>query len=83
MANKKYPDFLSGTVAGTQLILQGDPTSGDLTKVTITELLAFIITSLPASVLVVPEHADNAAALVAGLVVGNIYRTGDDLKIVH
>ena len=29
------------------------------------------------------EHADNAAALVAGLVAGDIYRTGDLLKIVH
>jgi hypothetical protein len=29
------------------------------------------------------EHADNAAALTAGLVAGQIYRTGDDLKIVH
>jgi len=31
----------------------------------------------------VPEYADNAAAISAGLVVGTIYRTGDDLKIVH
>lgn len=29
------------------------------------------------------EYADNDAALLAGLVVGDIYRTGDDLKIVH
>lgn len=31
----------------------------------------------------VAEYADNAAALVGGLVTGDIYRTGDDLKIVH
>jgi hypothetical protein len=31
----------------------------------------------------VPEHTDNAAALTAGLIVGDIYRTGDLLKIVH
>lgn len=31
----------------------------------------------------VPEYADNAAALAALLIVGDIYRTGDDLKIVH
>jgi hypothetical protein len=31
----------------------------------------------------VPEHADNAAALLAGLFTGVIYRTGDTLKIVH
>lgn len=30
-----------------------------------------------------PEFANNAAALFAGLVVGQIYRTGDLLKIVH
>lgn len=29
------------------------------------------------------EHADNAAALVAGLVIGNFYRTVDVLKVVH
>lgn len=29
------------------------------------------------------EYANNADALLAGLVVGNVYRTGDLLKIVH
>ena len=32
---------------------------------------------------VVPEHADNAAALSAGLTIGDFYRTGDFLKVVH
>ena len=31
----------------------------------------------------IPEYADNTAATGAGLTVGTIYRTGDDLKIVH
>lgn len=31
----------------------------------------------------VPVHADNAAASAAGLTVGEVYRTGDLLKIVH
>lgn len=31
----------------------------------------------------VPEYADNAAAILGGLAVGTIYRTGDILKIVH
>lgn len=31
----------------------------------------------------VTEHADNAAAITAGLAVGTHYRTADDLKIVH
>ena len=30
-----------------------------------------------------PEYADNTAALAANLSVGSIYRTGDNLKIVH
>jgi hypothetical protein len=32
---------------------------------------------------VTPEYANNAAAVFAGLVPGQIYRTGDLLKIVH
>lgn len=31
----------------------------------------------------VTEYADNAAAVTGGLVVGQIYRTGDALKVVH
>ena len=31
----------------------------------------------------VPEYVDNAAALLGGLAVGQIYRTADYLKIVH
>ena len=30
-----------------------------------------------------PEYANNSAALFAGLVAGQVYRTGDLLKIVH
>lgn len=30
-----------------------------------------------------PEYADNNAAIAAGLLVGQVYRTGDVLKIVH
>jgi len=30
-----------------------------------------------------PNYADNAAAVAAGLQVGQVYRTGDVLKIVH
>tara|TARA_R110001632_G_scaffold169802_4_gene288837 strand:+ start:2449 stop:3363 length:915 start_codon:yes stop_codon:yes gene_type:complete len=29
------------------------------------------------------DHADNAAAIIAGLAVGDVYRTGDLLKVVH
>jgi hypothetical protein len=31
----------------------------------------------------ISEYADNATALAGGLVAGDLYRTGDDLKIVH
>jgi len=31
----------------------------------------------------VPVYADNAEAVAAGLAVGKLYRTGDNLKIVH
>lgn len=31
----------------------------------------------------IPEFADNAAALTGGLTVGDRYRTGDLLKVVH
>ena len=30
-----------------------------------------------------PEYADNAAAIAAGLTSGQVYRTGDLLKVVH
>jgi hypothetical protein len=33
--------------------------------------------------IVTPQFADNSAAVFAGLVTGQIYRTGDILKIVH
>jgi hypothetical protein len=31
----------------------------------------------------VPVYADNAAAVLAGLAIGSVYRTSDNLKIVH
>ena len=31
----------------------------------------------------VAQHANNAAALFAGMTIGEVYRTGDFLKIVH
>jgi len=39
--------------------------------------------SVPKVGLVLDEYADNAAALVGGLVIGNFYRTVDTVKIVH
>ena len=31
----------------------------------------------------IPEYANNAAAVSGGLTIGNLYRTGDALKVVH
>lgn len=39
-----------------------------------------ILTTPPTAV---PQYADNSTALFGGLVAGQIYRTGDFLKIVH
>ena len=50
------------------------------------ELLALFQANFNAAAIVianVPVYADNAAAVLAGLAVGELYRTGDDLKIVH
>ena len=30
-----------------------------------------------------PEYADNSAAIAGGLTIGQVYRTGDILKVVH
>ena len=53
---------------------------------TAAELLELFQANFNAPAIVIadtPEYADNAAALLGGLTVGQIYRTGDNLKIVH
>jgi len=50
------------------------------------ELLALFQANFNAPAIVianVPQYADNAAALLGGLTAGQIYRTGDNLKIVY
>ena len=50
------------------------------------ELLALFEANFNAPAIVIantPQYADNATALAGGLAVGQIYRTGDVLKIVH
>jgi hypothetical protein len=49
-------------------------------------LLALYEANLNATAMVianVPVYADNATAVTAGLTIGQLYRTGDALKIVH
>lgn len=53
---------------------------------TAAELLELFQANFNAPAIVIadtPEYADNAAALLGGLTAGQIYRTGDNLKIVH
>ena len=50
------------------------------------ELLALFEANFNAPAIVIaatPQYTDNATALAGGLVAGQIYRTGDLLKIVH
>ncbi len=49
-------------------------------------LLALFEANFSATAIVianVPVYADNTAALAGGLTAGKLYRTGDNLKIVH
>jgi hypothetical protein len=72
-------DKLIGTRVG------GNPIDGTY-NFTIAELLTLISNNLTATSFIlsnVNEYTDNAAAITAGLDNGQVYRTGDLLKIVH
>lgn len=72
-------DKLVGTKVG------GSPVNATY-NFTLAELLELFQQNFNAPAIVidnVPAYADNASAVAAGLTVGQIYRTGDDLKIVH
>lgn len=59
---------------------EATPVVGNPTKnMTVSSLKSLTQNTLPGIV----EYADNAAAITGGLVVGQRYRTGDLLKIVH
>lgn len=75
----KLDDRLIGTS------VDGVPLNGTY-NFTPAELLALYEANFNAPTIVIantPVYADNATALLGGLVVGQIYRTGDYLKIVH
>jgi hypothetical protein len=79
IALPKLDDRLVGTS------VDGTPPNGTY-NFTPAELLALFEANFNAPAIVIadtPQYADNAAALVGGLVAGQIYRTGDVLKIVH
>jgi hypothetical protein len=79
VALPKLDDRLVGTSVA------GNPPNGTY-NFTPAELLALFEANFNAPAIVIantPQYADNATALAGGLVVGQIYRTGDVLKIVH
>ena len=70
-----YP--LDGTIASTDKLLGTDENNVTTKNFAIQNITTYINTQT------VSEHADNAAAIAAGLPVCTRYRTGDLLKIVH
>ena len=75
----KLNDRLVGTSTG------GVPLNGTY-NFTPAELLQLFQSNFNAAAMIiadVPVYADNAAALLGGLIAGQIYRTGDYLKVVH
>ncbi len=74
---------LNDKLVGTRI--GGNPPNGTY-NFTLAELLTLISNNLTATSFIlsdVPQYADNAAAVNAGLDIGQVYRTGDLLKIVH
>jgi hypothetical protein len=79
VALPKLNDKLVGTSVG------GTPLNKTY-NFTLEDLLSLFEANFNADSIVIsdiPVYADNAAALLAGLAVGQIYRTGDFLKVVH
>jgi hypothetical protein len=75
----KLDDRLIGTS------VDGTPPNGTY-NFTPAELLELFQANFNAPAIVIadtPVYADNATAIAGGLVTGQIYRTGDYLKIVH
>ena len=74
---------LNDKLVGTRI---GGVPSNATYNFTAAELLELFQANFNAPAIVIadtPEYADNAAALLGGLTAGQIYRTGDNLKIVH
>ena len=83
----EYP-IAAAPILGDKLIgtkIGGSPVDSTY-NFTLAELLTLISNNLTATSFIlsdVPQYADNAAAITAGLDIGQVYRTGDLLKIVH
>ena len=70
-----YP--IDGVVSLTDILVGSEaPNPGGPTKnYQISDILALVSSNLA-------DHADNAAAVTAGLAVGALYRTAGDVKVV-
>lgn len=79
IAQPKLDDKLVGTSVG------GNPIDStyNFTLAKLLELFENNFTAIAFILSGVNEYADNAAAITAGLEVGQFYRTGDLVKIVH
>ena len=74
---------LNDKLVGTRI---GNTPANATYNFTLADLLALFEANFNAPAIViatVPEYADNAAALLGGLIVGQLYRTADYLKVVH
>lgn len=73
----KFPSEMSsrGTVKNTDKLIIHNIDTGATEYTTVAELIRALA--------IRGEYADNTAALAGGLVAGDVYRTGDALKIVH
>jgi hypothetical protein len=75
--------ILNDKLVGTKI--GGSPVNSTF-NFTIAELLTLISNNLTATSFIlsnVQEYPDNTAAIAGGLSNGQVYRTGDVLKIVH
>ena len=75
----KLDDKLVGTS------VDGNPPNATY-NFTLAELLELFQADFNAPAIVIantPEYADNAVAILNGLYIGQVYRTGDILKVVH
>ena len=79
-------DFLNYDATYSMNIRQNSTTGIRLSVTDVvaeTILYAIDITPTGVAIVGVQEFTDNAAALLGGLTAGQIYRTGDNMKIVH
>jgi hypothetical protein len=70
----------NNAAADPAIVFDGDTNDGQITYFEDEDYFGL---SARINITGITEYADNAAALTGGLVAGDLYRTGDALKIVH